>query len=154
MNDELIIMRLVQGERLEVFNYFVDRELLEEWAYPDGMQVRVPLFEAKPGGKYRFLHSGKDGTYESAGYVKDFQPGSKLVQVDQVCGPDGEVIYPKLETVTTFSEKPGGTFITITQRGFPDEASRSECETGWNQSLDRLTAIFASRAEPGEHAVW
>jgi uncharacterized protein YndB with AHSA1/START domain len=143
MIDEVSIMRLIQGSRQEVFNNFITPELLEAWAYPEGLKLRVPFFEPKIGGTYRFEHTGKDGLYVCTGFVKDFQPGSKLVQVDTVKDPDGKIIFSNLETVTTFSDKPGGTFITITIRGFANEALRKECEYGWNQCLDRLDSIFS-----------
>lgn len=145
MNDELTIMRLIRGPRADVFNYFIDPKLLETWAYPDGMSLRVPVFNPKIAGYYRFEHTGNNGTYVCTGNIKDFEPGSKLVQVDHVVAPDGNMIFPRLETVTTFNDKPGGTFITIVQRGFTDEQSLKECEAGWNQSLDRLDSMFSGQ---------
>lgn len=142
MKDELSIMRLVPGERQDIFNYFIRPDLLEMWAFPDGMKLRVPFFEAKIGGSYRFEHTANDGVYTCNGNIKDFQPGTKLYQVDNVFGPNGKPLFGKLETVTTFSVKPGGTFITITQKGFTNKKTLEECESGWNQCLDKLTSLL------------
>lgn len=147
MNDEISLMRLIRGKREDVFNYFIQPEFLEAWAYPDGMSLKVPFYDPRIGGAYRFEHTGPDGLYACNGFVKDFQPGSKLVTVDSATAPDGRMIFQNMETVTTFSEKPGGTFITVTIRNFPDEQMLKECEMGWNQCFDRLDSLFNSREE-------
>lgn len=145
MKDELTIMRLVPGERQEIFNYFIKPDLLELWAYPDGMSLKVPLFEAKIGGAYRFEHTSEDGVYTCTGNIKDFGPGTKLYQVDKIFGPDGKPLSGKLETITTFNSKPGGTFITITQRGLTNDEALKDCERGWNQCLDKLASLLSSK---------
>ena len=146
MNSDLTMMRLIRGQRAEVFNYFINPGLLESWAYPDGMSLRVPVFNPKNGGSYRMEHTNADGgIYVCTGHIKDFGPGSKLIQVDNVVDPDGKVVLSKIETVTTFNDKPGGTFITIIQKGFTDEKSMRECEAGWNQCLDRLDSMFSGQ---------
>lgn len=147
MIDELKMMRFIRGPRQEVFNYFIDPKLLESWAYPNGMSLRVPIFEPRIGGQYRFEHTNEEGTYVCTGRVKDFAPGSKLVQVDHVVDPQGKPLYPKIETVTTFSNRPDGTLVTITQRGFADEDSIRSCEMGWNECLDRLDSLFSGQLE-------
>lgn len=139
-------MRLIRGPRADVFNYFINPALLESWAYPDGMSLRVPVFNPRIGGDYRMEHTNADGgTYVCTGNIKDFEPGSKIIQVDQVAGPDGKIVLPRMETVTTFNDKPGGTFVSIIQKGFTDEKAMRECENGWNQCLDRLDSMFSGQ---------
>lgn len=149
MIDELSIRRLIPAEREELFNYFIAPDLLEMWAYPNDTKLKVPLFEARIGGHYRFEYTGKNRTYVWIGDIKDFQSGSLISEVDNLIDKEGNPILKNIETVFTFSEKPGGTFLTITQKNFPDEKALKECEKEWNLYLDRLTSIFINKEVHG-----
>lgn len=122
--------------------YWTHPKLLERWSYPDGMTLKVPRFDAKVGGQYRFEHTGTDGVYVCTGYFKGFIPNEKLVQVDNVKDPTGNLMFENLESTTEFKTVPGGTEIYLYQTGFLDEASLMACEEGWTQSLDNLSNLL------------
>lgn len=142
MISDLTLHRLIHSDRKTVFNHFVDRKLLELWCAPDGMTLRVPYFDARVGGAYQFRHNAGEGDFVCEGRIREFQPGSKLVQIESATGPDGKAIFSHLETVTTFTENPGGTYLTIFVKGFTDEKFKNECETGWEQCLNKLDSLF------------
>ena len=139
----LQLTKFIPVEREKVFLYFTRPELIEKWSYPDGFTLKVANFEAKVGGHYRYEHTGSDGLYLCNGYLKEFVPNEKLVQVDTVKGPDGKLIIENLEGSVLFKKVAGGTEISVTQRGFPDEQSLKSCEEGWNQCMDNLSNLLS-----------
>lgn len=139
---ELTVKKFFPLDRESLFGYWIEPALLERWAYPDGMNLKVPLLEARENGKYRFEHRGPDGLYICNGFFKLLIPNEKIIQVDTVKNPEGFFIFKDLECTTSFRQVAGGTEVSITQSGFQDEASMKECENSWYQSLDKLDHLF------------
>lgn len=147
MNSNVSMKKFVAGDRHDVFNYWLQPDLLEQWASPEGMKLKVPFFEAREGGSYRFEHTGEDGVYSCDGYVKELIPDEKLVMVDTIKKPDGSIMYDGLVSTVHFKDAEGGTEISLSQIGFNDPHEAEECQTGWIQSFDQLSSIFESKSE-------
>lgn len=130
-------------DRETLFNYFTKADLLEKWISPDErMSVRVPVFEAKTGGKYRFEHTASEGKYICTGTILEFIPFEKIVECDElITGPKGETLFRELESHLELIPKLGGTEVRILQTGFENEKGKNECEKGWEYSLDKLTNL-------------
>ena len=139
---DLKVTKFFPLDKEGLFGYWVEPLLLERWAYPDGMNLKVPVMEPRANGKYRFEHRGPQGLYICNGYFESLIPNEKLVQVDTVKNPVGEVIFKDLKCTTVFRQVAGGTEVTISQSGFPDEQSMKECEKSWYESLDKLVQLF------------
>ena len=139
---DLVIKRILPIEKSDLFQFFIRPEYLEKWSAPKGMTLRIPQFEARTGGKYRFEHTNQDGVYICHGYFKDFIFDEKLVQVDTVKDPEGKYIFKDLNCITEFFDHPEGAQVMITQTGFLDQNSLNACEDGWNQSLDKLELLI------------
>lgn len=106
------------------------------------MTLRLPIFEAKTGGKYRYEHSAKNGTYVAEGYFKEFN-SKNIVQTDlTVRTPDGTIAFENLECSISFIPKADGTEVQILQSGFTNQSDASDCEKGWEQSLNHLDALL------------
>ena len=148
MNIELRLTRFFNADKNEVFKFFTRPELLEQWSAPEGMTLRVPKFEAKAGGSYRYEHTSKDGSYVCDGYITEFAPNERLATRDSVKGPDGKLMLNNLESVTEFKGVGAGTEVTIIQHGFPDEKTKAECEEGWTDCLDQLQGLVEKTAGP------
>lgn len=146
MEDGFTIKKFLPLEVSEAFKYFTDPKLLEKWAAPDGMSLKLPLFEAKEDGDYRYEHKDKKGVYVCVGYFKEFIPNKKIVQIDEsVQEPSGKVIYQNLRCVVEFSEKSRGTEIILSQSGFDDDEGIENCQEGWNQCLTKLAQLISPR---------
>lgn len=151
MTIALELERLIPLSKDMIFKYWVEPRLLELWSAPNGMTLRVPYFHAEKSGKYCFKHTGKEGVYVCDGIVKDIIPNEKLVMVDHVKDPEGNVMFDNLETTVTFNENPDGTRIHMRQKGFQDHQSKNSCEQGWNECLDKLCELLAHiRWRPGQ----
>lgn len=126
----------------EVFDYFTNPDLFELWGAPNGMTLKVHYIEARPGGSYSMTHTSPEGQFICNGRFKEFIPNKKLVQIDNVLGPDGNTFFHDLECVTEFDEDQGSTKVTVTQSGFQDEKSMQESKQSWEQCFDKLEALF------------
>lgn len=134
--------RFFSVSREKLFMYFTDKNLIEQWAYPNGMNLRVPKFEARLGGQYRFEHTNNEGVWVCTGTVKEFNPNQRLVQEDTVRGPAGKLMFEKLEAITEFQDMREGSEVSITQRGFKNQDDLDGCKVGWEQSLKHLSALL------------
>jgi uncharacterized protein YndB with AHSA1/START domain len=151
MIEPIRIKQLIPAPKETVFSFWTKPELLEKWASPKGMTVKIPEFDARTGGKYRYEHTNKDGTYVCTGYFKEFIPEQKLVHVDNVFDPSGKQIYTNQETAVTFMESPSGTTLNIIVSGFDDQAGRDGCEQGYTESLENLYELLShARFHPGQ----
>jgi uncharacterized protein YndB with AHSA1/START domain len=146
MNEEVKITKFIPLDNESLFNYFMTAELLEQWAYPDGMSLTIPQFEAKEGGHYIYEHTAENGVYICTGYIKELIPHEKLVQHDSsIKGPNGKILFENLENTIVLEPKFGGTEVTISQKGFMTPEGVKECEEGWTQSLDHLSRLVDRR---------
>jgi len=148
MEDTLRIQKFIACTRDEVYKYFTIPGYLEKWCYPDGVNLKVPFFEAKTNGKYRYEHTGQGGVYVSTGTVKEIIPEEKIITMDKVNDPMGNVVFENLKGEVIFRDAHGGTDLYITQSGFPDKKSLGECQQGWDQCLDHLCGLFDGRLVP------
>ncbi len=146
--NEVKLSRFLNADKYEVFKYFTRQEFIEQWSAPEGMTLRVPKFEARLGGSYRYEHTGKDGKYICDGYLTEFIPNEKLVMRDTVKGPDGNLLFENLESVIEFRGVGAGTEVNVIQRGFNDEASAHECQVSWSQCLDTLQGLVEKTSGP------
>lgn len=135
------VSKFVPMSREDVFSYFTIPELLEKWCAPNGMTLKVPRFEAREGGRYRFEHTDKNGVFVAEGHVREFVPGERLAMVDTGYDPSGKMIFENLDCEVTFKNSLGGTDILVIQRGFPDDKFRDECSEAWTQCLDHLSSL-------------
>lgn len=123
----------------ELYKYFMDSHLLEKWAYPDGMSLKITKFHPEVNSKYRYEHSGKDGLYVCEGHFEEIVPERRIIQLDEfVRGPNAKVIYNNLRCVIEFNENIDGTEVTVTQSGFESDRGLEASRVGWTQCLDRL----------------
>ena len=136
------ITRTFPAARQKLFRYFVTPSLLEKWAFPDGMTLRVPVLEAKPGGRYRWEHTQNGGTYVAEGHFEELGP-DRIVQIDEeIEDPAGKVLHENLLCAVSFLEQDGSTKVRIEQSGFREQKDADECRQGWEQCLARLEQVL------------
>lgn len=123
----------------ELYSYFTDARLIERWSAPDGMTLKVPVFEYRVGGRYRYEHQSEHGRYVCEGHFRSIQENSLLRLVDdEITDPQGKVFSQKLNCDITFKPLGHGTEVTIVQSGFKDKGFASECEQSWQQCFNKL----------------
>lgn len=145
------LVRFIPKEQSEVFRYFTEPALLEQWCYPDGMSLNIPLYEAKQNGRYHWIHSNAEGNWEATGYLMEFIPDEKLVMIDTIKNPQGKIIMQDVKCSIELQSMLGGTDIIINHSGFPDKTSADECRESWNQCIDRLVTLTVSDANQSDN---
>lgn len=141
------ITKFIPANRHDVFDAFIKPQKIEKWAYPQGMSLKVPRFEAHSGGEYQYIHLGQDGDYNCVGHIESFIPDEKLEMIDErITGPDGKILMENLPCKISFRDKTGGTEVTVIQTGFKDKKTEQECEQGWADSLNQLAGFLEQDA--------
>jgi uncharacterized protein YndB with AHSA1/START domain len=134
-----------------VFAAFTDAEHIAKWWGPEGFGVAFASSDARPGGTFRIVMRGPDGTEHPVdGTYRELEAPSHLVTVSSAVGPDGE---PLLEATTTVDliDADGKTEIRLhaSGRALVPQANPmlAGMETGWTQSLRCLDDFVTGAAD-------
>lgn len=125
-----------------IFEAFASAELLASWWGPAGFSNTFEIFEFSPGGQWKFVMHGPDGTnYPNESNFVELVPGHKVV-IRHDCAP-----YFTL--TITLTPVAGGTELTWEQV-FDDaqvaQAIKHIVAPANEQNLDRLTAVLQRTA--------
>jgi uncharacterized protein YndB with AHSA1/START domain len=143
---EFFIHREFEAPRELVFKAFTDPELLAQWLGISDFTCKVDQFEPGSGGKWRFIHAGKDGTeYGFHGVCHEETMPERIIQTFEFEGLKEES-YVVLQTAR-FESLPGKRTRALFQSVFQSVANRdhmlrSGMEKGMNDSHERLDELF------------
>lgn len=131
--------RVLPYQPESVFAAFSRPELLAHWWGPNGFTNTFEVFEFRPGGRWKFVMHGPDGSNhpnESVFLVLD-GPSKLVIQ---------HVSQPRFVLTVTLAAHEAGTEITWAQE-FEDSAMatriRHIVEPANEQNLDRLLSVLA-----------
>lgn len=120
-----------------------DPDLIAQWCAPRGVEMRVEQYDARPGGRYRYIHRDADGSeYAFRGVFHAVTENERIIQTFEYEGWPDDVC---LETHRF--EDLGGSTRLHTHSVFPsvqarDTAIESGMEQGINDSMDRLAEVL------------
>ena len=118
-----------------VFRFFVDPERLMRWM---GTEADV---DPTPGGRFQVNVNGDD---VAIGAYTVVDPPNRVAFTWGWDGNDG--IPPGSSTVTVdLDAVDGGTELTLTHSGLPDEQACSQHLQGWTHYLERLLSVGEGR---------
>jgi len=141
---EIHIERVFDAPRDKVFALFTDPELIPEWWGPRGTTTTVDQMDVRPGGSWRFVGRGDDGS-EAAfrGTYREITPPERIVQTFEWEGMPGHV---SVETAV-FEDLGDRTRLVVTSLFHTTEERdgmlNSGMEGGMNETYDRLDAVLA-----------
>ena len=146
---EILITRPVRAPRDLVFTAFTDPRHVAQWWGPDGFTLTTHRMDVRPGGTWRFVMHGLDGTdYPNRITYRAVVPPERL-EYDHGSDVDDD---PNAFAVTvTFTERDGTTTITM-RSVFATAAARDFVVTrygaieGGRQTLRRLEEYLGSLA--------
>jgi len=146
---EVVFTRLVDAPPERVWKIWAELEHLQRWWGPAGFSTTTYEFDFAPGGLWRFIMHGPDGTdYPNRIVFREIDPPSRIVYEN---GWDLPGVPLDFTVVVTFV--PDGTRTRFAlHMTFRDEAAlRAAVEVygvmhGGTQTLDRL-ANYAERAD-------
>lgn len=141
---EIVLARVFDAPREQVFKAFVDPTLVAQWWGPRGFTTIVDKLEAKPGGAWRYIVRGSNGEEDAfRGVFREVTPPERLVFTFEWEGLPGHVL---VETVT-LEERDGKTTVTDTSLFHtPEERDgmlQSGMEGGASESWDKLAELLA-----------
>jgi uncharacterized protein YndB with AHSA1/START domain len=144
---EIVMKRVFEAPRQLVFDAHTKPELVKRWLYgPEGWSLPVCEIDLRPGGAFRYVWSGQDGTQMgSRGTFREVVPPERIVHTEVF----DEAWYPGEAVVTTeFTEQDGRTTLTLTvayeSREARDMAMDSGMAEGVEAGYDRLAGVLAS----------
>jgi uncharacterized protein YndB with AHSA1/START domain len=161
---ELVITRVLDAPRSTVFHAWTDPVQMAKWWGPHSVTNTVSDMDVRPGGMYRIVMRGPDGTeYPIKGVYREVRPPAQLVMtIDASEHPaewhdlampdhsqrDRNPCGQMLGTIT-FEDLGSKTRVTVKTR-FESTEIRNAMQKmgavdGWAQSLERLAEVVHHR---------
>jgi uncharacterized protein YndB with AHSA1/START domain len=145
---ELVISRIIDAPRREVFEAWTDPRRLAQWWGPHGMTTPVCEIDLRPGGIFRTVMRAPDGTeYPTKGVFIEIVPPERIVFSDAFEPGFQPAAEPFVTAIVTFEELGGKTKYTaraLHKSSLDRERHRQMgFYQGWSESLDRLAACLA-----------
>jgi uncharacterized protein YndB with AHSA1/START domain len=136
---EILITRLLNAPRELAFRAWTDREQIAKWWGPRGFRTTTHEMDLRPGGVWRFIMHGPDGTdYDNRiTYVEIAAP--ERIVYDH--GDEEDAV--RFRTTVTFEAEGDRTLLSM-RMVFPTKAERDRvvreygAVEGGNQTVDRL----------------
>ena len=143
---EIIHSRLLNAPRPLVYEAFTQPQHVAQWWGPDGFTNTIHEMDVRPGGVWRFIMHGPDGTdYTNRVVFHEVQPPERLVYEH---GSDIDNDPNRFHVTTTFEDQGAKTLITMRLVC----QSAEQCEKfkkfgaveGGRQTLARFEAYLAT----------
>ena len=139
---EVVMKRIFDAPRELVFKVYTDPQHIPNWWGPRSLTTRVDRMDVRPGGAWRYVQSGEDGTYGFHGEFLEVVPPEKLVYTFEFEGMPGHVVT---ETVA-LEDLDGKTLVTVVSR-FDTKEERdgmlsTGMESGARESWDRFEEVL------------
>jgi uncharacterized protein YndB with AHSA1/START domain len=153
---ELVITRIFDAPRDLVWRAWTDARHLTQWWGPRGFTTRVEALDLRPGGAWRYVMIGLDGTeYPVKGVFLEIIPLQRIVTTDEFDEGFEQVIKADLPrgivTTAVFEDLGGKTRLTLRIAHASAEDRRRHEEmgviAGWNSSFDCLDEHLKKMAE-------
>lgn len=134
---EFVHSRLIQAPRDRVYRALATPEHLAKWWGPNGFASTFETFDFRPGGRWRFVLHGPDGTdYPNENVFREVVSGERVV-VEHISEEHHFFL------VITFADEQGGT--RVGWRQVFDTAEHKEHVAAFvqpanEQNLDRLAS--------------
>jgi putative oxidoreductase len=145
--NELTLTRLIEAPRKHVWKAWTDSTLLAQWWGPDGFTNPLCTIHVRRGGAIRIDMRGPDGTvYPLSGKYLEVVEPTLLVFTNSALDSTGKPLFNVFNTIT-FADQDGKTKLimhaSISHKTPEAESYIEGMETGWTQSLVRLTSLIA-----------
>ncbi len=143
---QIVMKRVFDAPRELVFEALTTRELLLRWfTNPPDYTLEVCEFEARKGGKYRYVWRGTHGEMGMGGVITDIKAPERIEATERFDTP----WYPgDASSTIVLTENGGRTTLTLTvtyaSREARDMVLKTPMESGVAASYDRLDSFLAA----------
>ena len=146
---DIVIERVFDAPRALIWKAWTDAELVSQWWGPRGMKTRVDELDLRPGGSWRYVMVGPDGSeYPQNGVFREIVPPETIVMSAEFpYAPDDPA-----EVVLTYHFDDLGDKTKLTMRiAHPSAEERRKQEAmgvveGWRSNFDSLDDYLATLA--------
>jgi uncharacterized protein YndB with AHSA1/START domain len=145
----IVSTRVFKAPRKMVYEAFADPEQVVEWWGPHGFTTTVLEMDLRPGGKWRLVMHGPDGTNYPNEMTFTAVVANERIELDLVGGREGAEPIHMHKTITWRDEE-GGTRLTLRSefgsREMRDENVRTyQSVKGSRDLFERLTRFLATK---------
>src|SRR5438477_1225288 len=152
---EIISTTILDAPRELVFKAYTDPKLFAQWWGPRRYEIKIDKFESRPGGSWRVIHRGADGSEHGfRGVNHDVVAPERICATFEYEGVPGHVA---LQTATF--EPLGNKTRLVAHQVFQSVADRdgmvaSGMEEGANESIERLAELLEKMKAGSSPAAW
>jgi uncharacterized protein YndB with AHSA1/START domain len=151
----LVITRVFDAPREQVFKAWTESERMKRWWGPKGFTLPTCDIDLRPGGVYHYCMRSPEGKdYWGRGVYREIVKPERIVCTDTFTDEKGNTVSPKQYGMSpdwpeeaiitvTFAEQGGKTRFTLHHAPLKPGKERDMCEQGWSESLDRLEDYLA-----------
>ena len=114
LDREIVLSRVIAAPRERVFQAWTDPAQIVQWFGPDGFEVQSLECDLRPGGRWRFLYTGPDGTRYDNRMVFLRIEAPRLIEIEH--GSDKDEDPARFHVIITFdAQSDGKTVLTMRQ---------------------------------------
>ena len=146
---ELVLTRLIEAPRANLFRCWTEPELLKQWFCPKPWTVTQAEVDVRPGGSSFIMMKGPEGEeFPCPGLYLEVVPNEKIVFTDAYTSAWVPSEKPFMTAIITFEDEDGKTRYTAVCRHWTI-ADREQHEamgfhTGWGKCADQLAELAAA----------
>jgi uncharacterized protein YndB with AHSA1/START domain len=144
----LVVTRVFDAPRSLVFQAWTRKEHLDKWCAPRGFTILYSEGELRPGGAWRSVMRGPDGTeHRLSGVYREIVEDELLVFTHAWEDEHGKRGHETVVTVR-FADQGGKTKLTFHQATFETAEARDGHAGGWAECFDRLSDYLPTLRVP------
>jgi uncharacterized protein YndB with AHSA1/START domain len=138
---EIVLCRVINAPRERVFAAWTDPNQVTQWFGPAGFKTETLECDIRPGGRWRFIYTGPDGTKWDNRMVFLRVEAPRLIEMEH--GPDKDNDPTRFHVTITFDAQSDGKTV-LTMRQLHPTAEQRDAGIGFGaveygyQTLDKL----------------
>jgi uncharacterized protein YndB with AHSA1/START domain len=143
---QIVMTREFDAPRALVFEALTTPQLLKQWFKGPGWDLAVCEFDARVGGKYRYVWKLGDNEMGMSGEIREFRAPERMVATEKF----DQAWYPgDAQSSIVLTEKGAKTLLTLTvtyaSKEARDQVLKSPMAEGASAGYDRLEEFLAAR---------
>jgi uncharacterized protein YndB with AHSA1/START domain len=119
---EIVLCRVIAAPRERVFTAWTDPKQIVQWFGPDGFTVETLECDIRPGGRWRFIYTGPDGTKWDNRMVFLRIEAPRLIEIEH--GSDKDDDPARFHVTVTFDEQSDGKCVLTMRQLHPTKKQR------------------------------
>lgn len=122
LDREIVLSRVIAAPRERVFQAWTDPKQIVQWFGPDGFKVESLECDIRPGGRWRFVYTGPDGTRYDNRMVFVRIEAPLLIEIEH--GHDKDEDPTRFHVIVTFDAQSDGKTVLTMRQLHPTKAQR------------------------------